>query len=177
VQQGEDAQWTLGSGQFEVGHAPAQQRVPVIEVVADVEAGEHAGDVLARFVHAQQSGKSVAKRVEAGIASGQWDLGHRGLQHAGGDRMTFGLVGVQEAVGRGSPDHLGELPAQVHRILHSEVEALPADRVVDVRGVAGQEHASLAVGRGLTGGVGEPGDPSWAVHPEVSSVDRNQRLA
>ena len=105
------------------------------------------------------------------------DLRHGVAQHAGGDRVALGVVGVEEALRRGPVDHLGQLPAQVHRILHAGVEALPADRGVHVRGVAGQQHAPVAVGRRLPGHVGEPGDPGRAVDAVIGAVDGDERLA
>ena len=105
------------------------------------------------------------------------DLRHRVAQHAGSDRVALGVVGVQEAVRRCPVDHLGQLPAQVHRILHAGVEALSAHRGMHVGGVAGQQHPSVAVGRGLPGHVGEPGDPGGAVDPVVGPVDGDERLA
>ena len=47
-------------------------------------------------------------------------------------------------------DHHCELPSQVPRILNAGIHALRTDRAVDVRGIAGQEHAALAISRGLT---------------------------
>ena len=97
----------------------------------------------------------------------QRDLRDRVAQDAGGDRVALGVVRVQEAVRRRPLDHLGELPAQVDGILHADVEALAAHRVVHVGGVAGQQDPPVAVGRGLPGHVGEPRDRPRAVHPVV----------
>ena len=110
-------------------------------------------------------------------AAEERDLRHRVAQHAGGDRVALGVVGVQQAVRRRPVDHLGQLPAQVHRVLHAGVEALSAHRGMHVGGVAGQQHPPLAVGRGLPGHVGEPGDPGGAVDPVVGPVDGDERLA
>src|SRR3712207_6975188 len=52
---------------------------------------------------------------------------------------SLGVVGVEEALRCGPVDHLGQLPAQVHRVLDAGVEALAADRGVHVRRVAGQQ--------------------------------------
>lgn len=46
-----------------------------------------------------------------------------------------------------------------------------------MRGVAGDQHAPLAVGFGLPGGVGEPGDPGGTVDPVIGSVDGDERRA
>jgi len=69
-------------------------------------------------------------------------------QHAGGDRVALGMVGIQEAVWRCLVDHLGQLPSQIQRILHTGVEALSSHRAMHMCGVAGQQHPSFAVGRG-----------------------------
>ena len=93
------------------------------------------------------------------------------------DRVTLGVVGVQEAF-RGCPvDHLGQLPAQIHRILHAGVEALSTIRGMHVCGVAGQQDPSLAVGRGLPGHIGEPGDRGGTVDPVIGPVDGDEPLA
>ena len=84
----------------------------------------------------------IAQGLRAVVLAAERDLRHRVLQHAGGDRMALGVVRVQEAFGRHPVDHLGQLPPQVHRVLHADVQTLPADRVVHVRGVAGQQHPS-----------------------------------
>ena len=105
------------------------------------------------------------------------DLRHRVAQHAGSDRVALGVVGIQEAFRRCPVDHLGQLPSQIHRILHTDVEALSTHRGMHVRGVAGQQDPSVAVGRGLPGHIGEPGDPGGTVDPVVGPVDGDERLA
>ena len=70
--------------------------------------------------------------------------------------MSLGVVAVEKAFRRRPLDHLGQLPSQVDRILHADVKALTADRGMDVRRIAGQEHPSLAVRGRLPGHVGEP---------------------
>ena len=111
------------------------------------------------------------------VRAEQRDLRDRVAQHAGSDRVALGVVGVQEAVRRCLLDHLGELPSQVHRILHADVEALAAHRVVHVRGVAGQQHPPVAIGLRLPGCIGEPGDPGGTVDPVVGSPYGDERLA
>jgi hypothetical protein len=46
-----------------------------------------------------------------------------------------------------------------------------------VRGVAGQQDASVAVSGGLTRHVGEPGDPGGTVDPVIGPVNGDERLA
>ena len=157
--------------QVEVGHPTTEHRVSLAELVVDVQAGHHRGVPRPRLVHAQQVGDGVAQGVIARVAgAGERDLRHRVAQHPGRDRVAFVVIGVQQAVRRHVLDHLGQLPAQVHRILHAGVEPLPTHGGVHVGGVAGQQDTSLAVGRGLTGHVGEPGDPDRAVDPVVGPV-------
>jgi hypothetical protein len=91
--------------------------------------------------------------------------------------VTLGVIGVEEALRRRPVDDLGQLPSQVHRILHTGVETLSAHRGMRVGGVAGQQDPSVAVGRGLPGHVGEPGDPDGTVNPEIGPVDGDERLA
>ena len=167
----------LGGDEVEIGHAAPEQRVARAEVVVDVEAGHHRGEALARLVHAQQLGHDLAQRLGASSPRLQRGLRHRVAQHARGDRVALGVVGVEQALRRRPLDHLRQLPAQVHRVLHADVEALPADRRVHVRRVAGEQHASCAVRRRLPRHVGEPRDPGRAVDAEVGAVDGDERLA
>src|SRR5205814_6752115 len=95
----------------------------------------------------------------------------------GRDRVPLGMVDIEQAVWRYLVDHLGQLPSQVHRILYTNVEAQPSDRVMHVCGVDGEQHTSLAVGRRLPGHIGEPGDPGRVVHPVVRSPRCDERAA
>jgi hypothetical protein len=54
VQEAEHPYRAAGGDQVEIGHAAAQQRVSLTEVVVDVEAGDHPGEPLAGLVQAQQ---------------------------------------------------------------------------------------------------------------------------
>ena len=91
--------------------------------------------------------------------------------------MALVVVGVEQTVGRRPLDHLRELPAEVHRILHADVEALPTLRWVHVRGIAGEQHAAGAVRRRLPRHVREAGDPRRGVRPEVGAVRGDERVA
>ena len=119
----------------------------------------------------------VAQRLDAVVGAHERDLRHRVAQHAGGDRVALGVVGIQEAFRRCPVDHLGQLPSQIHRILHTGVEALSTDRGVHVRRVPRQQDAPRAVGRGLPSHVGEPGDPCGTVDPVIGPVYGDERLA
>jgi hypothetical protein len=90
--------------------------------------------------------------------------------------VALGVIGIQEAFRRCTVDHLGQLPSEVHRILHTDVEALSTHRGMHVRGVAGQQDAPLAIRRGLPSHVGEPRDPGGTVDSEIGPVDGDQRL-
>jgi hypothetical protein len=74
VQQGEYARGTIRGVQVEVGHAPAEQRVFLSEVLVDVETGEHPRDASARLVHAQQLGHGVAERLVAVVRAAERGL-------------------------------------------------------------------------------------------------------
>ena len=53
----------------------------------------------------------------------------------------------------------------------------PPVGILHVRGVAGQQDPSVAVGRGLPRHVGKPGDPGGTVDPVVGPVHSDERLA
>jgi len=76
-----------------------------------------------------------------------------------------------------SRGHLGQLPSEIHRILHTDIEALSTLGGMYVRGVAREQYTPSAVGRCLSGHVGKAGDPRRAVHPMVGPVDENKCLA
>ena len=99
MQQGEDAGGSVLGPQVEVGHPPSEQRVPLAEVVVDVETGDHPGDAAAGLVHAQLVEHGGAEGPAAVVGAGECDLGHGVLQHPGTDRMPFGVVAVQEGLG------------------------------------------------------------------------------
>ena len=90
---------SVGSVHVEIRHAAPEQRVSLAEVVVDVETGEHPGDAPAWLAHAQQLGHDVSKGLVPVVGPGERDLRHRVVQHAGTDRMAFGVVRVEEALG------------------------------------------------------------------------------
>ena len=98
------------------------------------------------------------------------------LLHTGADRMTLGLVGVQEEVRCAAVHHLRQLPAEIHGILQAGVEALPSLGRMHMGGVARDQHPASAVGLCLACGVGESGDPGRAVDPVVRPVGEHERL-
>jgi hypothetical protein len=53
---------------------------------------------------------------------------HRVAKHAGGNRMALGVVGIQQARRRDTLEHLRQLPSQIHRILHADVQTLSTHR-------------------------------------------------
>ena len=66
------------------------------------------------------------------------------------------MIRIQEAFRRSPVDHMGELPSQIHSILHAGVKTLSTVRGMHVCGVAGQQDPSVALGRGLPSHIGEP---------------------
>ena len=91
--------------------------------------------------------------------------------------MALGVISIQQAFRRYSLDHLRQLPSQIHRILHADVETLSAHRGMHVRGVAGQQNPSVAICSGLASHVGEPGDRGGTVDPVIGPVYGDERLA
>ena len=135
------------------------------------------GQSSARLVQPEELGNDVSQGLRAVIRALKRDMRHRVAQHAGGDRVALGVVGIQQAFRRYSLDHLRQLPSQIHRILHADVETLSTHRGMHVRGVAGQQDPSVAIGSGLPSHVGEPGDRGRAVDPVIGSVYGDERLA
>ena len=128
VEEGEYPDGSTRGDEVEIGHAASEQRVPLAQVVVNVQAGHHRGESLARLVHAEQLGHGVSQRLDAIVGAHERDLRHRVAQHSRSDRVALGVVGIEEAFRRHPVDHLGQLPAQIHRILHTDVEALATDR-------------------------------------------------
>ncbi|GCC45157.1 hypothetical protein chiPu_0029431, partial [Chiloscyllium punctatum] len=141
VQQCEDPSRAARRDQIEIGHAASEQWMTVAELVMQVEARHHRGKAAARLLHAQQFGDHLAQRLAARIGAVERDVRHGVAQYAGRHRMPLGLIAVEQAVRRCQLDHLGELPAQIHRVLHADIEALSAHRRMHMGGIAGQQHA------------------------------------
>src|SRR5688572_32059612 len=91
--------------------------------------------------------------------------------------MALGVVGVEEGVWRVPFYDLGQLPSQIHRVLHAELDTLSTVRRMYVRRIAGQEDASFAVACGLTSGIGEPRDRGGTVDAVIGPVHGGERLA
>src|SRR5205085_5085169 len=130
VQQLEDPPFAVGGGQVEIGHAASEERMSLAELVVNVQPGDDSGEPLARLVHARQLRHDIDQGLHALVPALERALRHRVLERAGSDRVTLGVVGVKEALGGGPADHLSQLPSQVHRILHTEAEALSTCRVM-----------------------------------------------
>src|SRR5690606_13072242 len=121
------------------------EHVTFAKVVADAEAGNFRGAPATHRGQRSQFGESVAQCLAARVGAAMRDLRLRVAQDARGHRMAFGMIAVEQAVRRPALYHLRKFPAEVDRILQAEVETLPAKRRMDVRGVAGEQHAALAV--------------------------------
>ena len=125
----------------------------------------------------KQLGHCLVQGQRPFVTAHERRLRHRALEHARTDRVPLGLIGVEQALRRCAVDHLGELPAQVHRVLDPDVESLSARRRMHVRRIAGQEHASRSVRRRLPRRIAEPREPRDVVNAEVGAVDGDERLA
>jgi hypothetical protein len=177
VQEGEDPQGTVAGDEVEIGHAASEQRMPRAEVVMNIQTGHHRGESSAGLVHGEQLGHGVAQRLRTFVRAAKHHLRHCCAQHAGGDGVALGVIAVEEAVRRYPFDHLCQLPSEVHRVLHTGLEALSTVRRMHVGGVAGQQHPPVTIGCGLPGRVGEPGDPGGTVDPVVGPVGDDERIA
>ncbi len=71
------------------------------EVVVDGEAGHHGCVLFARLVHPEELGEDLPCRSGANIPPHKGHLRQRcSCRDLGGDRVAFGLIGVQQAFGR-----------------------------------------------------------------------------
>ena len=158
VQQVGYPQRTICGVQLEIGHAASEHGMPIAEVVVNVQTRHHRGEPLARPVHTQQFGQGVPQGVDAVIAAQERGLRHRVVQDPRSDRVALCMVGLQEGFRRCALNHLGQLPSQIHCILHADIEALSADREMHMCGISGQQDSSVPVRGGLPGHIGESGD-------------------
>jgi hypothetical protein len=74
-------------------------------------------------------------------------------------------------------DDLRQLPSEIYRILHADVEALATDRRMNMRRIAGQQHAFVAVVCRLPHHVGESRNPDRIVNAVIGPVSGDQRFA
>ncbi|GAA2730433.1 hypothetical protein GCM10010360_11720 [Streptomyces nogalater] len=98
-------------------------------VVPDVQAADQAGQVgagVAGVRRVDQLAEDLAQRLDVRAAEQRGRLGADGAQHPLADGVPLGVVRVQQAVGGPAPDLGGELPAEVGRVLETEVEGLSA---------------------------------------------------
>ncbi len=143
-----------------VPHPPAEQFMPLAEVVAEPDRGGLFDQVAAHVLEVHQFRQQPAHRLGTRFEGYQLGLRTNVVQHVGGHRVPFGVIAVQQPLRCPAVDRGGELPAEVERILDAEVEPLPADRRVDVRRVAGQQHPADPVALGQPGRVTESGEPA-----------------
>jgi hypothetical protein len=87
------------------------------------------------------------------------------------DWPALRLIAVEQPGGRGAVYLCGELPAEVHRILDTEVEPLAALRRVDVRRVPGEEDAAPAICRREARGVPDPREPCGIACAQIAAQD------
>src|SRR5690606_5216204 len=127
VQQRVDPTCAGGCRNGEIGHAASAQGMSVAEVVANRETGHLRGDMPARLVHCEELRGVLAERSRAVVPATKGGGCHRVAQYTGGDRVTLRMIGIEETFGRRSLADLRELPAEIRRILQTDVEALSAD--------------------------------------------------
>ena len=160
----------------DVAQAAAEQVGACAEVVADADRGDLLDQIAVHLVEVHQFGEQPAHGLRARFGGRQFHLGAGVVQHVLGDRMTFGLVGVQQCFRRPAADLCGQFPAEVEGVLNAQVEALSADGWMDVRRIAGQQHPPDPITFGQPGGIPEAGQPARGVHAEIGSGDGAQLL-
>lgn len=109
-------------GLREIGSAASYEGMVASQIIAQ----RHARDAISKIGRGIRGGGQVAA-ASAPPA--------RAIEDMLGDRPPLALIAVEKPGGGIAGDRRGELPTEVHRIVRSEVEALAAQRRVDVRGV------------------------------------------
>jgi len=118
--------------------------------VGDRKLGHGAGYATLDHRHAAHDGnEDVPHRPPGPVPHGQEPDDLVGeLEYAGRDGDAFLAVGIQERVRGAAVYDQGQLPGEVVRVHHPGVHALAAGGRVDVRGVAGEQHAPAPVAPG-----------------------------
>ncbi len=156
------------------------------QVVADTEVAQHAGRVLGGVPVGQQLAHDLTDRVHVLAGEPQLDRRAGVARQLLADRVAFGVIGVQQALGRPPADRRRQLPAQVHRVLDAHAQPLRHGRGLHVRRVARQEHPPAPVLGGGPRGVGEAAHPAAPAVveglageplPGVGEVGEGQRVA
>ena len=73
--------------------------------------------------------------------------------------------------------HSGELPAKVHRALHTHTESLSTSGQMDVRSITGQKYASTTVFSNLTSDISEGADPKTNAATNVLTGEALPRIS
>ena len=158
----------------DVGCPAAGERVGVVgaHVVADVRAGHEIRDVLDRPGVPEEFLEKLAQRGDFAAGRDQRRLGHGVHDDPLRDRPPLAFVGVQQSGRRPAVDLRGELPAEPDRILQAEIEPRPADRGMDVRGIADEQDPPVTEPLGQPRVTAE--EPAHEVRPlPLGRTERN----
>ena len=122
----------------DVGDATTQQWMVAEAGVADVEPRQRGAQIGVHLAEADEMSEDVVQLGDLIAQPEQRCLSADQVQSVGIGSVSLVVISVEQRV-RGLAAHDGgELPAQVERVLHTHVHALPAGRKVDVCGIAGQ---------------------------------------
>ena len=97
------------------------------------------------FGSVEQFGEEASQRGDFRSGPYQSQLGAAVHDDPLGGGPALGLIGVEQRRIGATGNDCGEFPAEVHRVLQAEVQARPAQRGVDMRGVADQEDPARSV--------------------------------
>ena len=138
-------------GELEIRRAAADERMTAAEVVTQGHAPHPFGEIGGAVARADQITNDGLERTRT--RPHQCDLRACPLEDARADRVPLGGVAVEQIIRGFAAKGRSQFPAEIHRITQSEVQALPAQRRMDVRGIARQQYAAVAVSRGLLAAV------------------------
>lgn len=140
--------------QPEIRRAPADQRVLSVKIQLLRNTPDPFGQIGGAIAGAGQIGHDRRQRARTGSRTHQRNLRARPVQYVGANWMPFRVIAVQQRHASVTAYHAGQFPAQVHRVADAQIQALPSQRGMHVRSVAGQQHAAVAIGAGLARTIG-----------------------
>jgi hypothetical protein len=91
----EQPQVAIGTSKIEVGHPAPEQLVSLAQIIVEAQSRLHRSYTFARLVRGEELGDYAAQRLGAVVGTVKRNLCHRIPQHAGGDGVVLGVVGIQ----------------------------------------------------------------------------------
>ncbi len=161
---------------FEIRRAAAHQRMAATEIMAQRHAPHPLGEIGRAVARGDEIADDGFQRPRAPGRPHQRHLGARPVEDLRAQRMPLALIAVEQPRRGVAADHGRELPAEVHRVAEPEIEPLAAQRGMDVRSVARQQHPPPAIRARLAGAIGPGGGEPQFRHGDVGARNPAQHV-